>query len=117
MLRLIGMIDEAAKLFDEGRFFEAHEEWEKHWLGEKDETRKRLLQGLIQIAAGFHKLLAMSSPESAERLLAKGLAKLDAFPQEVKRLELEEFRAGVHACARDLAAGRFDRATIPRLTQ
>ncbi len=62
-----------ARLFDAGMFFEAHEAWEERWkVAERDE--KRLLQGLIQIAAGFHKLLVMQSPEAAQRLLARVVA-------------------------------------------
>lgn len=104
-----------ALLFDDGRFFDAHEAWEEHWLAERDETRRLLLQGLIQIAAGFHKLLAMNQPESAERLLAKGLAKLERCPARLEDVDVGAFRERVRACAVELTAGRFDRATIPTL--
>ena len=98
-----------AHLFDEGRFFEAHEAWEHHWLVETDTARRLCLQGLIQIAAGFHKLVVQDKPASAERLLAKGLAKLDASP------ELTAFCDGVRTCAKEVTAGRFDASTVPKL--
>lgn len=104
-----------ARLFDAGQFFEAHEAWEQHWLVETDETRRRVLQGLIQVAAAFHKLLIQNQPESAERLFAKGLAKLDACPGPIDGPDLALFRDGVRACASELAAGRFDRSMVPKL--
>jgi uncharacterized protein len=104
-----------ARLFDAGAFFEAHEAWEEPWLRETDETRRLVLQGLIQIAAGLHKLLVMGSPASAARLLARGLSKLDRSPSSMEGHDLEAFRDGVRACATDLDAGRFDRSRLPRL--
>jgi hypothetical protein len=108
-------VERGARLFDEGAFFEAHEAWEARWLRETDETRRRLLQGLIQVAAGFHKLLMIGSPDAALRLLTKGLAKLDACPASFAGVEIAPFRDGARACASALAAGNFDRVAIPKL--
>jgi len=104
-----------AALFDSGAFFEAHEAWEERWRVETDPTSKLSLQGLIQVAAAFHKLLALRSPAAASRLLAKGLAKLDACPAHADYASLGAFREGVRACAQALAAGAFDRSAIPKL--
>jgi predicted metal-dependent hydrolase len=95
--------EEGARRFDEGAFFEAHELWERGWRLELDQPRRRLLQGLIQIAAGFHKLFEVQAVESAARLLARGVAKLDACPTEVTALGLSVFRAEVHAWGAALA--------------
>ena len=103
-----------ARLFDEGRFFEAHEAWEAHWLVEKDASRRLLLQGLIQIAAAFHKLVDKQAPGPAASLFAKGLAKLDRCPAQMDGAPISAFRDGVRACALAAAAGRFERASVPR---
>jgi DNA-directed RNA polymerase specialized sigma24 family protein len=108
-------LERGARLFDEGAFFEAHEAWEERWLVETDPTRRRGLQGLIQVAAGFHKLLVTGDADAASRLLAKGLAKLDASPEPIGGLEIAAFREETRECARALAEGRFDRAALPRL--
>ena len=105
-----------ARLFDDGAFFEAHEAWEERWRIAEDETERRFLQGLIQVAAALHKLLVMRSPEAASRLFARALAKLDASPADLTReqgFDLATFRSSVHACADALAGGRFDRAAVP----
>jgi uroporphyrinogen decarboxylase len=105
-----------AGLFDAKRFFEAHEAWEERWAAATDETERRFLQGLIQVAAGFHKLLEMKSAEAASRLLAKGLAKLDSLPERVEELGLAPFCDSVRTYARHLAAGQFDTAAIPTMS-
>ena len=59
-----------------GRFFDAHEELEAFWLKAAGDE-KILLQGLIQIAAGLHRLkLDPSKTEGAFYLLDRGLDKL-----------------------------------------
>lgn len=113
MSTIAELVSDGARLFDAGRFFEAHEAWEAHWLVEKDETRRLLLQGLIQIAAAFHKLVDKNAPEPAARLYAKGLAKLDQCPAAVVGADLARFTKAVRACAGALAEGRFDRAMTP----
>ncbi len=100
---------EGARLFDEGAFFDAHEAWEQRWRVETDEASRRLLQGLIQIAAAFHKLFVMHDSASASRLLERGLAKLEGCA------EVGEFREAIRACANRLGGGVFDASTVPRL--
>jgi predicted metal-dependent hydrolase len=114
MASLEDLVRAGAKLFDAGLYFAAHEAWEEHWLVERDEARRLLLQGLIQIAAALHKLVDKRAPEPAARLFAKGLAKLDAVPAHLEGLDVAAFREGVRACAQALAGGRFDRASVPR---
>jgi hypothetical protein len=107
--------ERGAVLFDSGAFFEAHEMWEERWRVETDPMSRLYLQGLIQIAAAFHKLLAAGSPDSASRLLAKGLAKLDACPTQAGDENRCGFRDGIRACAQALSRGGFDRSAIPKL--
>ncbi len=106
---------EGARLFDAGEYYEAHEMWERRWKVATDATERRFLQGLIQVAAAFHKLLVKGSNDPAQRLLARGLAKLDACPELVDERGLRAFRQRVHACAVDLAAGRFNAEEVPRI--
>src|SRR5262249_32877936 len=62
---------EGRRLFNAGRFFEAHEVWESAWLLEEAEI-KTLLQGLIQIAAGFHQGVDRRNASGCARLLSSG---------------------------------------------
>ncbi len=90
---------EGIRRFDAGRFFDAHEAWEDAWLAETGEVRE-LLQGLIQVAAGFHKGLVQGRPAGMVTLLGKGLGRLDTARKGL--LVLEPFRSDV---ARWLEAG------------
>jgi predicted metal-dependent hydrolase len=108
---------QGARHFDAGEFFEAHEAWEQYWRVATDEAERRFFQGLIQVAAGFHKLLVMRSAASAARVLARGLAKLDACPALVAETDLGDFCEQVRRCTVDLAAGRFRPDAVPRIVQ
>jgi hypothetical protein len=57
----------------------------------------------------------MNSAESASRLFAKGLAKLDACPSLVQGVDIAAFRERLRACASGLASGRLTRAEIPTM--
>jgi uncharacterized protein len=85
-------LEEGRDLFNERRFFEAHEAWEEAWLVEEGPARLRL-QGLIQIAAGFHKA-GQGAPLGCARLLEAGLEKLAAAGPDP---ELEAFAEAVRA--------------------
>ncbi|HEX9574514.1 MAG TPA: DUF309 domain-containing protein, partial [Myxococcales bacterium] len=61
-----------AALFDQGRFWDAHEAWEEAWLEEDGEVRL-FLQGLIQVAAGYHKATVQLQPNGCVKLLRSGL--------------------------------------------
>jgi hypothetical protein len=56
--------------FNSANFFEAHEIWEDLWNDLVGDS-KRACQGLIQIAAGYHKL-AIGNPAGARKLLERG---------------------------------------------
>jgi predicted metal-dependent hydrolase len=110
----LGPFVRGARLFDGGAFFEAHEAWEERWLVESDPTWRELLQGLIQVAAGFHKLFVTKDRASAARLLTKGLAKLERCPEEIAGVALGRFREEARACSASLEKGVVP-STTPKL--
>ena len=92
-----GSFQEGIRLFNSGKFFEAHEALEALWL-KADGGEKIFLHGLIQIAAAFHhyqrkNLVGFNS------LLAKGSEKLMALGAARHEIDLARLR-------RDLAAWR-----------
>jgi predicted metal-dependent hydrolase len=75
----IGELEKGIALFNEGKYFEAHEAWEGLWLFERDEAEKRFYKGLIMAAgallhytrrqcAGASALLGKSIPMIQEGL-------------------------------------------------
>ena len=109
-----------AALFDEGRFWEAHEAWEDAWLEEDGDVRL-FLQGLIQVAAGYHKATVQLQPNGCVKLLRSGLDKLELLPPEFLGVALGRF---VPAVVRTLEEARrwqsgdlssFPQEMIPKL--
>jgi len=102
--------EEGRKLFNARRFFEAHEAWEQAWLAE-DGPARRLLQGLIQIAAGFHKA-GTGGAGGCVRLLEAGLDKLPAGSPDPA---LEAFSGAVRDSLAE--ARRWERGEVSGITE
>jgi predicted metal-dependent hydrolase len=102
------------ELFDGGRYFEAHEVWEEAWLHEAGKTR-RLLQGLIQIAAALHKVSRAEHPRGALRLLDAGLAKLEGIGNAEAGLALDDFRIDLRTLRGPLEGWALGNAPPPEL--
>ncbi|MBI5630891.1 MAG: DUF309 domain-containing protein [Elusimicrobia bacterium] len=95
-------------LFNHGLFFDAHEHLEAFWRKAQGEP-KIFLQGLIQIAAAFHKLeLDPEALAGARELLEEGLAKLE------RTGRAPEARAALRPALERLRAGRSP-SDVPRL--
>jgi uncharacterized protein len=76
--------------FNARRFFQAHEVWEEIWL-ETAEPEKTTLQGIIQIAAGFHHYCG-ANLEGACSLMTAGLVKLLRAPETYRGISLKKLR-------------------------
>ncbi len=87
-------LERGRALFNAACFYEAHEAWEEAWLREEGEVRQ-LLQGLIQVAAGYVKALDHRRPSGAAKLLAAALEKLAPLPDGFGGLALAPFRGRV----------------------
>ncbi len=81
------------ELFNAGRFFEAHEAWERVWLRSSGEE-KLFYQGLIQAAAALLHA-ERGNPRGAQSMYAKARARLDPFPDRYMGIALGELRAGL----------------------
>ena len=75
------LLQKGIRCFNDGQFFECHEELETAWLDASTE-QKTFLQGMIQVAVAFHHL-RRSNLVGARRLLTAGMDKLRSFaPQQ-----------------------------------
>jgi predicted metal-dependent hydrolase len=99
---------QAAELFRAGRFFETHEVLEDAWRMLTGE-RRVFVQGLIQVAAGFHHL-ARRKPKSAVTLFARGRAKLVAASSDSCGVDAPLLLGDLGAWEAAAAAGRWDDA-------
>ena len=105
-----------ATLFDDGRYWDAHEAWEGPWRAETREAERLLLQALIQVAAAFHKARVVGDAEAATRIFAKARGKLDAISGVLALLgvDVEALRTLIDECALEVARAGVGPRTIPR---
>jgi hypothetical protein len=107
---------QAGLLFDAGLYFEVHELLEPFWMRAEGPERPAL-QGLIQVAVGFHHL-AGGNVSGARTLLHDGCAKLGG--ARLEGMDLDPFARRVKGCLdRVLTLGAeapraFDWTLVPR---
>ena len=109
-------LQRGVEAFNAGEFFLAHEIWEALWL-ETVGPEKILLQGLVQIAAGYAK--AESGVRSgAVKLLARGLERVRQYPPTALNLKLGPFVERVEADLQRLqaTAGEMGCSTTRKVT-
>lgn len=108
------------ELYREGRFWHAHEAWEEAWVAEEGGAR-RLLHGLIQLAAACHKAFVQRQPAGCASLCEKALDKLDGLPSPCEGVDVARVRGEARAmlaAAKRWQAGELDGlapALAPRL--
>ena len=81
-------------LYNDGRFFEAHESWEHEWLAASDGAEKKLLQCLIMLAAALYKFTNQESLGTL-KMLKKCVAALKALPFIDVDIDLDSLRNDV----------------------
>jgi hypothetical protein len=112
----LGMaLGQAALLFDGRLYFEVHELLEPHWLRASGRDRT-VIQGLIQVAVGFHHL-GNGNAAGARSLLHDGASKL--LGQEVAGVNTDAFARAVVSTLDEVirlgetAPTRFPWTTVP----
>ncbi len=113
------LFQQGVQLFNERRFWEAHEVWEGIWK-ERSEESRIFFQGIIQAAAGYHLLVERPRVSGAIKNLTKALKKLDLFPVSFLGLDVEGLRNAIRDALRVLAqaggaSGKFPDERIARL--
>jgi uncharacterized protein len=107
------------RLFNTGRFWEAHEAWEFIWLRHPEDARF-FIQGLIQLAAAYHQLgrrifrgVAIHLRQAEERL--------ELFPANFLGIDVEALREVIAQSLKEidsrpsLEAVDFGKLRIPRI--
>ncbi|MDQ2868737.1 MAG: DUF309 domain-containing protein [Verrucomicrobiota bacterium] len=119
------------RLWNEARYYEAHDVLEQLWLVEQDETRARFYQALIQAAGAFvHLQKNFEQPTHAKhatkmrpaaRLFALALRNVEGLPKEFRELDVVALRQLLtnyreKIIAADHAANPWSPATAPKLS-
>ena len=105
-------IIDAARAFNAGQYFEAHEILEETLDDVPDELWD-LFVGLIQIAVGYHKV-TQELWSGAAHMLQIGVEKVTKYSASAGGVNLEPLRERVRDDVANLNAGRFDREAFVR---
>lgn len=99
--------------FNEHRFWDAHEAWERAWLATEGDLRL-FLQGLIQLAAAYHHV-QRGTHRGALRLFDASLRKLSRYPAGYLRVDRAEAvdRAEEHRAR--VAKEKIDAGEYPKI--
>jgi predicted metal-dependent hydrolase len=106
-----GALAEGLRLYEAGKFFEAHEFWESVWLGAQ-EPDKTFLQGLIQVAAAFHHWQGQN-PLGTALLLQAALLRLERYPAHFGGVSVSRLCADIRTRLEALEAGDPASQLIP----
>ena len=107
-------------LFNEGKFWHAHEAWEEVWKRHSEDERL-FLQGLIQAAAAYHQLTTDGNYRGLLNNFEKARAKLDVFVPEYLGVSLGSLLLSIqNAKVAALKLGEeniqeFEKNLIPKL--
>ena len=111
------LLGEGIRLFNQGRWFEAHEVLEEAWLAEPTPLR-RLYQGILQVGVCLHHA-RRGNRAGALSLLDRGMSLLAPFEPRRLGVDVERLVRDAAAARRALAAPggmeAFDWSNPPRV--
>lgn len=113
------LLAEGIRLFNEARWFEAHEVLEQAWLAEPTRLR-HLYQGILQVGVGLHHA-RRGNRTGALALLDRGMSLLAPFEPQRLGVDVERLVRDAAAARRALAApdglAAFDWSAAPQVHQ
>lgn len=109
------LMHEGRACFNRGEFYEAHESWEEVW-NVIDDPDRRWVQGLIQVATGFHKL-RQGRGDVALTLLRRALDKLRDAPERLDGVDVAAARRGAEAMVEGILAGELPDPRVVKLLE
>jgi hypothetical protein len=109
------------RLFNDGKFWHAHEAWEQVWRRHAEDSRL-FIQGLIQMAAGFHLLIEKQRYSGATSNFNKGLARLRLFEPTFVNLPVSSFIEAIERAKDEIqrleesTEAKLDHTVVPVIT-
>jgi len=113
--------EEGWRLFNERKFWHAHEAWEAVWKHRPEESRI-FFQGIIQLAAAYHLLLVKKRYGGMMRNFEKAEEKLRLFSSPFLRADVAKLLNAINETRKEIQRigathlEQFDAARIPQIT-
>ncbi len=108
-----GELLEGLRCYREGKYFEAHEQWELVWL-QAIEPEKTFLQALILLAGSFHHF-RRANKNGALSMLRKSLLRLDKYPETFGGIAVEHLRADLRGWLVALETELVEKPAVPQI--
>jgi predicted metal-dependent hydrolase len=107
---------EGIRLFNAGRFFEAHEVWEGFY-HETDNGNKPFIEGLIQLAAAFRISSDFGDIKGPVRMIRQSVIRFENYQPTFLQVRVKELSAAVVAWANQAEASKtpVESSTIPKI--
>ncbi len=102
---------EGLRLYEAGKYFEAHEHWEDVWRI-SPQPQKTFLQALIQVSGAFHHL-QRNNPKGAIGLMHSALRRLEPCPDHFAGISVTALRTEIHQWLLALEENHPARPTTP----
>ncbi len=111
-------MEKGISLFNDGKYFDAHEAWEDIWLDEKDPDETNFLQGLLMVTGSFHHYIRREC-KGAFELLIKSIPLLRAGLNAHPNLRLFDFIQALDGLRDDFRSCSFivDDESLPKLAR
>ena len=106
------LLAEGVRLFNQRRYFEAHEVLEQAWLAEPGGIRS-LYQGVLQVGVGLHHA-ARGNRDGGLRLIDRGTRRLREFAPEALGLDVAGLLEEAARARAAIAAGQLEPDPAPR---
>lgn len=93
--------NEGWRLFNEHKFWHAHEVWESVWKRRREESRI-FFQGIIQLAAAYHLLVVKKRYGGMMRNFEKAEEKLRLFPDRFLRVDVSRLLSAINQARQEI---------------
>ena len=100
-------LNKGINLFNEGRYFEAHEEWESEWRLMTEGEERAFFQGLL-FAAGAFLHYVRQECTGAKELLERSIDRLRAGIEDHPGINVEDFVGRLEGLRERFSACTFD---------
>ena len=108
------LFDSGLKLFNDRKFYDAHEYWEELWL-EYRLIDKKFIQALIQLTVAYYHL-STGNIKGAKSLLNKSLNKMEMFAPSNRGIDVNLLIESIHLSIKLIDDGEdFDWNAVPKL--
>ncbi len=104
---------EGIRLFNDGKFWHAHEAWEEVWRRKAGEW-DAFFKGIIQAAAAFHKM-GEGSLKGTRIHLDRSITKLRPCAPEFLGIKIAALLRDLERCRDEIERGRFPVRAVPVL--